>query len=358
MKKIFLAVLFLGISLFANETIEFEDFNTTAFSPIKDENITMGIKLSKKSRVEIVILTEDGHLIKKIESKTPLSKGSHKFQWDGRDTNKTIVPDEVYHVVLRAIDINASYDSKEFSGGEVEERIKYKVYPNGKIEYYLSKPSRVLIRVGIKNGPMLNGLSNWKPRLAGKSIQHWSGFDGDHLSKIIKRDYSVLVTAFNLPQYSIITTGNKKLTYDEYYQKREWQERSISKKQQQFERNGKRVSPHYYLSRILDKDPKVKMEFNGNIKKDDRNISIIKNGQPIEVKVVVPKNDLKYIEKIRYEVSFFIDYKFVSEEEQGYIPITWDWKPNGLSKGEHIMSVNISGFKGQVGVKSFRFLVE
>jgi hypothetical protein len=27
---------------------------------------------------------------------------------------------------------------------------------------------------------MLNALSNWKARLAGKNIQHWSGYDIDN----------------------------------------------------------------------------------------------------------------------------------------------------------------------------------
>lgn len=358
MQRFFLIVITLTTFLFSKTSIEFDNFKTTAFSPINDENITIGIKLHQPSRVEIDILSEDNHLIRKLKSKKQLSKGSHRLQWDGKDENGTVVPDEVYSVVLKAIDANATFDAREFSGGEVEEEIKYQVYPNGKIEYTLSRPSRVLIRAGIKNGPMLNALCNWTPKLAGKNIQHWSGFDSDNLSRIIKKEYSILVTAFNLPDYSIITTGNKKLTYEAYFSAKRWKEQTIPKEQQVFERNSTRVSPHYYLSRILDKDPKVEILFEGNYKKSDKGIPIFKNSQPIKVKVDVPKEDLKYIEKIRYEVSFFIDHAFVSEEEQGYIPITWAWRPNGLEKGKHIMSVNISGFKGQVGVKSVQFLIE
>lgn len=358
MQRVLLIVVTLTTFLFSKSLIEFDNFKTIAFSPINDENISIGIKLHQPSSVEIEIISEDNHLIKRLKSSKLLSKGSHKFQWDGKDNNGTIVPDEAYNVVLKAIDINATFDAREFSGGEVEEKIKSQVYPNGKIEYTLSKPSRVLVRVGIKNGPMLNALANWIPKLAGKTIQHWSGYDSDNLSRIIKEGYSILVTAFNLPNYSIITTGNKKLTYENYFSSKGWKEQIIPKEEQVFERNNTRISPHYYLSRILDKDPKTEITFEGNYKKSDKGIPIFKNNQPIKVKVNVPKEDLKYIEKIRYEVSFFIDHAFVSEEEQGYIPITWAWRPNGLEKGKHIMSVNISGFKGQVGVKSVQFLIE
>ncbi|MFA7062240.1 MAG: hypothetical protein WC156_15655, partial [Pedobacter sp.] len=46
---------------------------------------------------------------------------------------------------------------------------------------------------------------------------------------------------------------------------------------------------------------------------------------------------------------------FVSEEEQGYMPLTWIYKPVGLSPGNHILTVNVSSLSGQMGVKSLSF---
>jgi hypothetical protein len=56
-----------------------------------------------------------------------------------------------------------------------------------------------------------------------------------------------------------------------------------------------------------------------------------------------------------YEVAFFVDGEFVSEEENGYMPLTWLWNPGDISKGRHMLTVNVSGHDGRVGVKSILF---
>ena len=58
-----------------------------------------------------------------------------------------------------------------------------------------------------------------------------------------------------------------------------------------------------------------------------------------------------------YEVAFFLDYQFVSEEETGYTPLSWRWAGNA-EPGLHTMTVNISGLWGQVGVGTVKFLVK
>jgi len=40
------------------------------------------------------------------------------------------------------------------------------------------------------------------------------------------------------------------------------------------------------------------------------------------------------------------------------MPISWNFNPNGLSKGNHILTVNVSSFTGQVGLKSYKFIIE
>jgi hypothetical protein len=61
---------------------------------------------------------------------------------------------------------------------------------------------------------------------------------------------------------------------------------------------------------------------------------------------------------IFYEIAFYIDNEFISEEEQGYVPLTWIWKPVGLASEKHVLTVNVSGLRGQVGVKSLAFEIK
>ena len=72
----------------------------------------------------------------------------------------------------------------------------------------------------------------------------------------------------------------------------------------------------------------------------------------------MPAEDKWPLEQSLYEVSFFLDQQFVSEEETGYTPLTWRWDPAGLAPGLHVMTVNVSGYWGHVGVASVLLRVE
>ena len=53
-----------------------------------------------------------------------------------------------------------------------------------------------------------------------------------------------------------------------------------------------------------------------------------------------------------YEVAFFVNGDFVSEEENGYVPIGWIWSTAALTPGRHLLTVNLTGFTGRVGTKT------
>jgi hypothetical protein len=50
----------------------------------------------------------------------------------------------------------------------------------------------------------------------------------------------------------------------------------------------------------------------------------------------------------------FADNELLAEAERGYLPLTWRWDLQNLPPGEHVLTVNISSFGGQVGVTSRR----
>ncbi|MDX9709883.1 MAG: hypothetical protein RBT64_10055 [Trichloromonas sp.] len=109
------------------------------------------------------------------------------------------------------------------------------------------------------------------------------------------------------------------------------------------------------MPRFKDLDPKVLMTFVGDFQKTIEGIPILEDSTTI--KADIPEEDRRLIEESLYEVAFFVDGEFVSEEEQGYMPITWSYKPVGLTSGTHTLTVNVSSLSGQVGVKSILFNV-
>jgi len=233
LSKIIVLVLLITSSLLGKDIISFNSYSKSEFSPTRKQSFNIPFKISVNAKVIVDLYTPDGNKIRTISSAKELKKGKHSLIWDGKDSTGTIVPDEAYVVVLKAINKQATttIDPRLYSGGEIETSLKTKITLDGKTIYNLSKPSRVLIRAGIKDGPMVRSLINWVPKPKGKNIQHWNGYDADKIVNAIETNrYGIVVVAFALPEYSIITTGNTKLSYLQYYKNKNYKFKQYLKK--------------------------------------------------------------------------------------------------------------------------------
>lgn len=112
------------------------------------------------------------------------------------------------------------------------------------------------------------------------------------------------------------------------------------------------------MLRTADRDPQLNIVLPDTIQKSTNGLPVLQNDMPVPVKVTMAAEDEEFMAETKYEVSFFVDLEFKSEEELGFMPITWLWSPNNLTTGEHILTVNVSGFRGPVGVKSIKFLID
>ncbi len=339
----------------------FDKYNKTEFSPERKEKFEIPIKLTEAAKVKIDLYTADGDLVRTIKSNMFLKKGAHTLRWDGKDDQGTLVPDEVYIPVLEASTEKGkkkTIDSRKTSGGEVVENLQTRVTAGRNIAYTLPAPSRVLIRAGIKGGPMMRSLANWEPRSAGKNTQRWDGMDQSRVLNLHdEKNLTVLVTAYRLPEYAIITVGNQSITYAEYRKKRGWPQRVVKPEDMTLIRDDVRIARQYYVSPAQTRDPRVELSFAGIKNKNSNGFPLLRPGQAVQVKVNIHKEDRWLIDQNLYEVAFFVDHEFTSEEEQGYMPLTWLWTVNKLPPGQHIFTVNISGFDGKVGVVSQLFEV-
>ncbi|MGI2030384.1 FlgD immunoglobulin-like domain containing protein, partial [Endozoicomonas acroporae] len=311
-------------------------------------------------KVSINLYSPDGDLVKTLKS-GPLPAGAHTLAWDGKDASGLLVPDESWSVVAT---LNTEQgetrtdDPRQYSGGEVFENIPVSFGESHAIHYELPRPARVLVRAGVKGGPMMRSMLNWKPRTAGSNVTRWSGFDADRLIDLRSSErLAVMVTAFALPEYSIITTGNQESDY------RAWKEQQPTQSklpvnvadQQLLERDGRRISRHFYATREEEIDPRISVRLVGDLPANAEGLPIIAGA--VNIRVDMHEEDIESLQQSLFEVAFFTDFDFVSEEEQGYVPLTWRYDPGGLEPGRHILTVNVSGFKGQVGVKSIPFYV-
>lgn len=294
-----------------------------------------------------------------------------RVQWDGRDSTGKPVPDEAYTFVIETTvessDKSADsadgggaetivYDPTTFSGGKVGDITDITFDPTGAVSYELPAPARVLFRLGIHNGPMYRTLVDWKPRPAGKVKEYWDGFDRDRILKFRDHEnFRALVTYVTLPETTVITYGNKAGTYREYKLGRG---KGLPQKPKRSRKPGTEpvFRPDALVPPAWARAPQVTLVFPDH--PDPKAIPSISAKIPtIRVRIDVDEKDKPYLMEDQFEVLLFVDGDFFAEAERGYLPLNWKWELQQYPPGEHILTVNISSFKGQAGVASRKVIL-
>ena len=362
MRRLLLILLFWPLPVLAGAGeagVGFGDYQRTEFSPARGQTFEIPVSVRQDAAVEARILTSDGDPVRSLSSPGVWKPGTHHLVWDGKDDAGQVVPDEAYLPVIRATLPDGSVeivDPRKHSGGEVVEDLNVRITASKDIAYTLPGPSRVMIRAGVKNGPMLRSLAEWAPRGAGQNIHRWDGHDQNGLVDLRReKDLTVLVTAFRLPEHAILVFGNRALDYRAYRKEKGWPDRVVRREDMRLVREGKRISRHYYFPRSRDAIPVITLTLPKELARSKAGLPVVNNGQAVLIRVDIPPADRWLMNESLYEVGFFLDQAFLAEEEQGYVPIGFLWRPKGLSPGTHLLSVNISGFSGKVGVASLQF---
>lgn len=325
-----------------------------SFNPNMVEEVAIYYSLSTEARVTVNIYDPDSGLVRPITQKGWVKAGENVIIWDGKDSDGIIVPDEVYFFTIMAEDKNGRseiYDPVTFSGGvEYEIREVQINQEGGTVSYRMPEMGRVNIRLGIQGGPLLKTLVNWKTRLSGQVTEYWNGRDQDNLIDLQNhRRFKMVIIYYTLPENSMITYGNKTLTYVAYKEGTA-KLRPVKKKRLRCAGPDIRLSPHWGLSIIHDRPPNFKVSLPKTTMFDKDGSPILK-GKTL-VHVALDEKERKFFQDIQYEICFFLDGEYYVEEEAGYSPYNWVWDTKHVKEGEHILTVNIGSFKDQVGVLS------
>lgn len=325
--------------------------SSVELSAAKAERVTYAVRTGQPGSLTLELLTGDGDLVRSLPVGN-VGPGLHTAEWDGRDQRGQAVPDEAYcaRAVLTTDQGRLTDDPCTRTGGEFLEKLQASMMPGGDIAYSLEHPARVMVRVGIKGGPMLRSLSVWRPRSAGRNLQRWNGFDESGLIDLRSERLALLVVAFRLPDFTVIVTGNPDVDYRAWRIAQGWPELAESARgagEQPLLRNGQRIARQHYTARYKDREPRISVVVSGA------------NGKPLEEGAALPTNarvsvdihreDRWLMQEQLYEVAFFVNGEFVSEEENGYVPIAWIWNTASLQPGRHLLTVNLTGFAGRVG---------
>jgi flagellar hook assembly protein FlgD len=320
-----------------------------AFNPSREEKVRVAYKIVKDEKVTIRIYDADGGLVRTLIENVSRQQGMHEESWNGYDSEGKIVPDEAYFFTIETAS-EAVYDPTTLSGGVVGDITEARFDAEaGTVVYKLPAASRVLIRCGLHNGPMVKTLVDWKPRIAGSITEYWDGRDEDKVFMVRgNKDFTALITYITLPDATVITYGNDKELYRDYKLGRAKDRPQKPERQREPDPQGQ-LRPENLVPPAWARAPRVVMAFPQLSGVDGAVPEVREN---VDVRIDVDPADRDYLLRDQFEVIFFVDNVFFTEAERGYLPLNWKWEFNQIPAGEHILTVNISSFKGQVGVSS------
>jgi len=323
-----------------------------AFNPARGESVRLTYNLARAAAVTVKVFGPDLDLVRMLADAAPRAAGSNNEVWDGRDLDGRIVPDEAWLFTIEALAPDGStavYDPVTFSGGEQFDLQGGRFDRTaGSLTYRLPQPSRVLVRIGIRNGALLNTLVDWQPRLGGEITEPWNGRDASNVIDVWEREFATLITYFTLPEASVISYGNPALAYRAY--KRELPA-GRPKKPERPMQNTRRLSPGFLASRLNESSfalalalPDAAGGIDGVPVVRDRSVA----------RIDVAAEDGQVIRNQRFEILLYLDGVFIAEEERGYLPYTFPMDLGQVAEGVHVLTVNVATVAGQMGTGSLR----
>ncbi|MEW6096311.1 MAG: hypothetical protein AB1567_07280 [bacterium] len=357
---VILLMMMLSYALGEELAITQVSIDSNLFNPSKGESVRIFYHLSKDAMVSVKIFDADYYLIRELLTNEKRFRGINSISWDGRDIEDKIVPDEAYYFIIEAQDelgAKAVYDPTTFSGGEVVfvPVLLRNFDPKTKdVHYQLPKPTRVRIRAGVHDGPLLKTICDWEPRVAGSHTEKWDGMDESGIIRVKEqRGFNLTISAFTLPENSIITIGNKELKYIQY-------KKPITRKKKiamskSLPRADVRIHSHYRFSRTMDRSSEFRIELPPETERDKNGIPVIRG--EVELRIILDEVSKRVLSESRFELVLYVDNVLWGEEEQGYEPYTWILDTKKLRNGEHTITINVATLTDQVGAASLKVKV-
>jgi hypothetical protein len=302
--------------------------------------VTIRFQLDARARVELSLYDGADGLVRRIKSAGVLQPGENALSWDLGGANGQPVPPDAYLYVLRAEGVDGSttvYDLSEVDRDALVPADAVKWDKESRtLSYTLRKPARVKLRVGLQEpGPLLHTVVNMAPRAGGENSESWDGKDTSQLLDLgIHQDLAIAVTAYGLPPNALIVGRATALAASPPGDLN-------ARRQSQSARPTTIVSP-WDLADYTAKLSVVNAAEPAAI------------GKPVRLRVDVPTEFRSQILGTRLEPVFFVDGRFVFENETGFLPMTWEWTPGETETGDRIVSVNLRGYEGRFGIASIK----
>jgi len=329
------------------------------FNPSLGQEVALSYTLSAADRVWVRVYDPDDGLVRTVLDGERQEAGSHEVRWDGRDWNGQVVPNEAYTFTVETGSGDV-FDPTITTGGEVGDLTDAHFDQSaGTMTYRLPAAARVLVRLGVRNGPMYKTLVDWKPRVAGSITEYWDGRDEDGLVELWgKPGFSALITYVTLPDGTVIAYGNGGEPYRAFKLGRAAGRPEKPEREPPDDRAAA-LRPEGLVPPAWGRAPRVDLSFpkldgNGN----DGSGGVPSASDEVAVRVAVAPEDRELLMREQFEIILYVDDVFFAEAERGYLPFNYRWELAQLPEGDHVLTVNVASFHGQVGVASRKLRIE
>lgn len=319
------------------------------FDPRMSESLSISFNLSHPSDVVVRIYDDRGLQIRSLVA-VDLQAGRNNLIWDGRDEVGNLTPPEAYTYTITAEAeglASATYDmSKLVGGAELLVRNVSWDLDTRSIGFQLDTPGRVMIRIGFTDGgALMRSLLQWAPRTSGYHREPWDGFDASN--SVFIGDHDALefqVIAYSLSPNTVIVGPPSGAPA--------WiPEADIS-----WEATPRlsRVNRQNY-SAPVNQAAETRRDFVPEFVIVDQHSEMI--GDSIRLRVDFPDEMRAVLMSRRFELGFFLDGKFLYENEIGYLPFTWEWSSADVPPGQHFITVNVWGYAGNFGSATIPIMI-
>lgn len=318
--------------------------SSQAFNPADGGTVTLSATVETDKALNIRLWDAEGGLIRQFPVAST-RRGKFSITWDGKDDEGRPVPDEAYTFTIQTTDGTYLLNPFADSGGERIDIASAQWRPEEhRIIYDLPHPCRMLVRAGLKPGPLMANIVDWKPRQAGEIREIWKGLDDTARIYIPAMPHFILtISGYTLPDASVITRGNTTQDFLSY--------RILcpSRVVIPIKRNAPHLHAQYGapISNIV--SPQLSASVDGG---QAPPVIALREGESVNLRIALDPQRGARFQNHLYEIMFYKDGEPLMEEGRPYMPYTFPLKAKYFEKGSHIFTINVSNTANQYAVFS------
>jgi hypothetical protein len=322
------------------------------FNPVLGQSAQIRLSTSRPGHVTVEILDRDRFVVRTLDA-VPIDKET-VVRWDGKDGAGTVVPDEAYAVRARFVGDRSElvYDpGRNFQPRPLSIDSTSYSRVDGVLSYRLERPSRVHIQAGQARpvasgpaqGPVLRTIADRAPRAGGAVIESWNGMDESGRVYIPGlQNFVVAALAVPLPESSLITVGNRSVSFTEYARRHRAATLTRPRKLA-----ATAHAHHQGLNAFEDRSPRLVLL---PAKGGDSSIWKSGTGKALEFSVELDRDTAPFFLSQPHSLDVFIDADRIVRVNCRANPCPVRLPAAQVPRGRHRLGVNWSSELGPVGV--------